>query len=367
MALSVQPIPGMTHTSPFPFVIAGPCAAESREQVLQIAKSLAANGGVNALRAGIWKPRTRPGSFEGLGEAALPWLKEASQLTGLPVWVEVAHPAHIGLVLKHGIQGVWIGARTTVNPFMVEELANALADTNLPVLVKNPVNPDLELWTGALERLNRKGIQQLAAVHRGFSGFEKTVYRNTPNWQIPIELKRRFPELPIFCDPSHICGHTELIPEVSQTALDLGFDGLMIESHPDPVNALSDARQQLRPEQLASMLQALVVRSFKVPEGIASVRLNELRGEVDRLDAAIVDLLTQRLRTIEAIGKHKLEHELPIFQPERWNQVLQNVRTLAAQLGLEPAFVERLFHSIHQESIEKQKAVFRQSAIQTHG
>lgn len=367
MALTVQPFPGMAQSTPFPFVIAGPCAAESREQVLLAAKALAAGGGVHALRAGIWKPRTRPGSFEGLGEAALPWLREASQLTGLPVWVEVAHPVHIGLVLEHGIQGVWIGARTTVNPFMVEELANALADTNLPVLVKNPVNPDLDLWTGALERLNRKGIQQLAAVHRGFSGFEKTVYRNTPNWQIPIELKRRFPELPILCDPSHICGHTELIPEVAQTALDLGFNGLMIEAHPDPVHALSDARQQLRPDQLASMLQTLVVRTFKVPDGLVSAKLNNLRCEIDRLDAALVALLAQRLQTIEAIGRHKLEHELPIFQPERWNQVLAHVRTIAKDLGLEPAFVERLFHSIHQESIEKQKAVFRNTAIQTHG
>ncbi len=367
MALMLQTIPGMAESTPFPFVIAGPCAAESREQVLQIARALAAAGGVHALRAGIWKPRTRPGSFEGLGEAALPWLKEASQITGLPVWVEVAHPVHIGLVLEHGIQGVWIGARTTVNPFMVDELANALADTNLPVLVKNPVNPDLELWTGALERLNRKGINRIAAVHRGFSGFEKTVYRNSPNWQIPIELKRRFPDLPILCDPSHICGHTELIPEVAQTALDLGFDGLMIESHPDPINAFSDALQQLKPEQLAAMLQQLVVRIFKVPQGLASVKLESLRSEVDRLDTTLIQVLAQRLKTIEAIGKHKLEHELPIFQPERWNQVLLHVRSIASELGVEPAFVERIFHSIHQESIEKQKAVFRVSAVKSHG
>ncbi len=334
-------------------MIAGPCSAESEEQVLATATKLKADGRVQALRAGVWKPRTRPGSFEGAGDVALAWLKRAKEETGLLVMTEVATPQHVEACLKAGIDMLWIGARTTPNPFSVQAIADALQGTDVPVLVKNPINPDLHLWTGALERLHRAGLRRLAAVHRGFNWFERTPYRNSPMWEFPIRLKAAHPELELLCDPSHIAGHAERIGPVAQQALDLGFSGLMVEVHPDPAVARSDAEQQLSPAAFSALLDGLIFREAAPTAGMRD-RLEELRDLIDQLDEEIAQKLGTRMDIAERIGDHKRAHQVAILQPERWDRIMKRQVRLAHHLGLSEAFVREFMDAIHRESIRRQ-------------
>lgn len=338
-----------------PLLLAGPCSAENREQVLATAEGIVRHApNVRVFRAGVWKPRTRPGGFEGRGAEALPWLQEVKERTGLLTAIEVATPQHVELALAAGIDMLWVGARTTPNPFSVQALADALQGSDVPVLVKNPINPDLQLWIGALERFTKAGITRLAAVHRGFSWFERTPYRNSPMWEFPVRLRASFPELPVLCDPSHIAGVTDRVAEVAQQALDLGFSGLMVESHVDPSMALSDAAQQLRPEQLGALLHDLVFRT-----AAADLEQNDpiadLRELIDQLDEEILQKLAARMAIAERIGDHKLERNLAILQPERWRTILDRQTRLGQQLGLDPAFVSAFMDAIHNESIRHQR------------
>ncbi len=341
-----------------PLLIAGPCSAESREQVLDTARGIRTHApGVAVLRAGIWKPRTRPESFEGLGAPALEWLQEAKATTGLLTFTEVATAEHVEACLKAGIDMLWIGARTTPNPFSVQEIADALKGVDIPVFVKNPINPDLQLWVGALERLARAGITRLAAIHRGFSWFERTPYRNSPMWEFPIRLKAAFPGLELVCDPSHVAGARSRVPEVAQQALDLNFSGLMVETHRDPAKALSDAEQQLSPAGLGELLASLIFRQAS-PDTIAGDRLQQLRDLIDQLDEEIVQKLGARMDIAERIGEYKQEHNVAILQPERWERILRRQLRLGAGLGLDPAFIEAFMNAIHQESIRRQGSVW---------
>jgi len=338
-----------------PFIIAGPCSAETREQVMETAAAL--KGSVDLFRAGIWKPRTRPGSFEGNGEQALQWLKEVQQLHHLPVAVEVAEPAHITLALEYGVDVLWIGARTTVNPFHVQQLADALQGVNIPVMVKNPVNPDVDLWEGAIERFERAGIQKVAAVHRGFSSYHSPLYRNQPNWPIPIELKRRRPDMHIICDPSHITGNRTLVAEVAQKALDMGFDGLMIETHPNPEQAWSDAAQQVTPDALKQILQQLIVRQHITADTSKSTELEHIRQLMDTVDAEIIDLLARRMELSERIGDIKRDCNMTVYNPDRWQEIVNSRSAQANKLHLSSEFILALYEKIHHESIKKQLAV----------
>lgn len=340
-----------------PFVVAGPCSAETREQVLETAEALS-QGRVHLFRAGVWKPRTRPGSFEGNGQDALEWLKEVKQQYKLPVTVEVAEPEHVNLALQHGIDVLWLGARTTVNPFQVQRIADALKGVNIPVMVKNPVNPDVDLWQGAIERLWKAGIADVAAVHRGFSGYGAT-YRNQPNWPIPIELKRRNPELPVICDPSHITGKRELVTETAQKAMDMGFDGLMIETHPRPGEAWSDAAQQITPQALHTLLLELVIRELHTEDIGKSTELEYLRQLMDSLDAEIIDLLARRLDLSEQIGAVKKACNITAYQPDRWREIVETRGERAQKLNLSVEFIISLYERIHHESIQKQLEVLR--------
>jgi chorismate mutase len=340
-----------------PLIIAGPCSAESEEQVVSTAKALAALKRVHVLRAGVWKPRTRPSTFEGMGRPALAWLRAAQEATGLPTAVEVANSRHVEQALAAGISILWIGARTTANPFAVQEIADALKDTDVPILVKNPVNPDLELWIGALERINKAGITRLGAIHRGFSAFERSRYRNKPNWEIPIELKRRVPGLPLICDPSHICGSTELLQAVSQTALDLNFDGLMIESHICPEKALSDAKQQLTPDALEALLTNLVFRHESIDNVLARTKLVELREKIDKIDRDILEIMADRMSVAEEIGRYKKDNNVTILQSARWDEIVRNRMKVGLEKNLTAEFVHRLFEIIHKESIHHQSKV----------
>lgn len=310
--------------------------------------------GIHALRAGIWKPRTRPGSFQGMGEEALSWLIEAGKVTGLPVMVEVAHPQHIELALKAGINMIWIGARTTVNPFLVQELADALKGIDIPVMVKNPVNPDIDLWQGAIERILNTGNRRVAAIHRGFSSYENSTYRNKPNWEIPIELRRRMPGLPVFCDPSHICGNTYMIPYISQFAMDLQYEGLMIESHINPSVALSDARQQVTPHELKIILETLVIRKANAESVEELSRLEDLRDQIDELDAEIVNRLAERMHVARKIGRYKFYNNIAILQPERWNEIINSRTEKGVSQELTREFIQKLYGLIHEESIHQQ-------------
>jgi len=341
--------------SPHPFgLIAGPCSAESPEQVMAVALSLAQQG-VRYLRAGVWKPRTRPNSFEGRGEEALPWLAEAQRVTGMEVMVEVANAQHVEAALKAGIHRLWIGARTTVNPFAVQELADALHGVaDVPVMVKNPINPDVALWLGAIERLERAGVGPLAACHRGFSTYAKARYRNRPHWQLPLELRQLRPELPLYCDPSHIAGRAELVPEVAQKALDLGYDGLMIEVHPTPHQALSDPSQQLDPEGLAHTLRQLVYRLPNSQDADYCAELEALRAQVDELDHALLTALAQRQDVVRKIGLLKAEQGVRYLQMDRWREVLSSRRQWAEGLGIRPEFTEQLLQLLHIEAIDRQ-------------
>ncbi len=336
-----------------PFVIAGPCSAETEEQVFTISKQIADNKLASVLRAGIWKPRTRPDSFEGVGEIGLKWLVDAGRSVGLPVATEVANKAHVELALKAGIDVLWIGARTTVNPFAVQEIADALAGTQIPVLIKNPVNPDLELWIGAFERLEKAGLNDLAAIHRGFSVYKHPKYRNVPNWEIPIALKERRPDLSIICDPSHITGNRSLIAEVSQKAMDLNFEGLMIETHNNPDNAWSDAAQQVTVENLKIIINNLVLRSNNVSNEFASY-LTEIREKIDILDDRLFDLLTARMALSEEVGQFKRENNIMILQQEHWAKIINKRLDLSADYQLSLKFVRQFMDAMHQESIRHQ-------------
>jgi chorismate mutase len=339
-----------------PFLIAGPCSAESEEQMFQVARDLKSLTKTSVLRAGIWKPRTRPLSFEGFGDTALDWLVKAGKENGLPTAVEVANKIHVETALKAGVDVLWIGARTTVNPFTVQEIADALTGTEIPVLVKNPVNPDLELWIGAIERLQKAGLNQVAAVHRGFSYYNHIKYRNVPQWEIPIALRERMPEVPIICDPSHITGATDLIQSVSQKAMDLNFDGLMIEVHPQPDAALSDAKQQITPSELADLIQNLVIRNHEVSPTIED-KLKEMRDKIAILDDRIFELLSARMKMSAEVGAFKREHHVTIFQQEHWKQMLIKRLDSLDELALSDSFVRRLMDEIHQESIRHQTKV----------
>ena len=342
-----------------PFIIAGPCSIESEEQILKTALGLK-DKGVSLIRAGAWKPRSRPGTFEGHGKKALQWLIAAGKEAGLPVATEAGNAQHALQVIDAGVDVVWIGARTTVNPFLVQEIADAIGDKNIPVLVKNPINPDLQLWMGAVERLARAGITKLAAVHRGFSSFESNGYRNKPSWEIPIELKRQIPDLPLICDPSHICGTTDKILPVSQTALDLNFDGLMIETHYDPENALSDADQQVTPDQLKEILENLVLRTPEVADVLMQNLLEELREQIDKIDMDLLDVLSKRMEIARLIGKYKKDNNITILQPERWAEIVRT-RTYNGKIKeLTAEFVHKIFEYIHQESIHHQTIVMNE-------
>ena len=330
-------------------VIAGPCSAETEEQVIETARQLAYKG-CHIFRAGVWKPRTKPGGFEGNGEAALPWLKRVKEETGMLTSTEVATPEHVELALKYDIDILWVGARTSANPFAMQAIADSLQGVDIPVLVKNPVNPDLELWIGAMERINQAGVKRIAAIHRGFSSYDKKIYRNLPMWQIPIELRRRIPELPIFCDPSHIGGRRELIAPLCQQAMDLGFDGLIIECHCDPDKAWSDAKQQITPDILDYILGLLVIRDQSVTtEGISA-----LRKQIDDLDNQLMELLSKRMRVCREIGHYKKEHNMTVLQTSRYNEILNKRGAQGSLCGMDPNFIKTIFEAVHEESVRQQ-------------
>ncbi|MBQ7237564.1 MAG: bifunctional 3-deoxy-7-phosphoheptulonate synthase/chorismate mutase type II [Bacteroidales bacterium] len=332
-----------------PLVIAGPCSAESEEQVLTTGRALAAQG-VKIFRAGIWKPRTKPGGFEGVGMIGLPWLQKLKAETGMYTAVEVATKAHVEAALAFGVDILWIGARTTANPFAMQEIADTLQGHDLPVLIKNPVNPDVELWVGGIERIYRAGIHKLGVIHRGFSSADKTIYRNVPNWHIAIELRRRFPNLPIICDPSHIGGRRDLIQPLSQQAMDLGFDGLIVESHCNPDEAWSDAKQQVTPETLKEILSSLVIRdTVKTTEDLV-----DLRHQIDEIDDKILEILAKRMRISGEVANYKKEHAMPVLQAGRYDEILTKRSEQGSALGMSPEFVKEVFEAIHAESVRKQ-------------
>ena len=343
---------GLNH----PLVIAGPCSAETEEQVLTIAHQLK-NTDTTVFRAGIWKPRTRPGNFEGVGALGLKWMQKAKQETGLLLTTEVANAHHVELALEHDIDILWIGARTTVSPFIVQDIAEALKGTDKPVLIKNPVNPDLSLWLGAVERFYKSDVKNLGVIHRGFSTYEKTRYRNNPEWQIPIDLQNRFPDLPLILDPSHIAGRRDIIFELSQTALDLNYDGLMIETHHDPNNAWSDAAQQITPETLDQYTVDLKIRKEVGDDVIYKNRINTLRTQIDVIDHQLIDILGKRMKVANEIGKLKKEHNVAVLQTKRWNEILGKMILQGEEKELSEEFILRVFKAIHQESINHQEKV----------
>lgn len=340
-----------------PIIISGPCSAETEEQLVQTAQRLAATGKIDFLRAGIWKPRTRPGSFEGVGTKGLPWLQKAKQLTGLPVTVEVATGKQVEDALHFDIDMLWIGARTTVNPFSVQDVADALKGVNIPVLIKNPINADLELWTGAVERVAKSGIDTIGLIHRGFSNYGNTEYRNAPMWHLAIEMKRRNPHMLIINDPSHICGRRDILQEIAQKAIDLDFDGLMIESHIDPDNAWSDANQQITPEVLLEMLDGIRWRQEDVNSDEFHQALEKMRQQINHLDDELMDLLGQRMKVADKIGQYKKDNNVTILQTNRWNNILDRAYTKGNKLGLSKEFVTRYLDAVHMESINHQNKI----------
>lgn len=348
----LQPI---VDTSNDPIIIAGPCSAETEEQVLTTAGELASNG-IKIFRAGIWKPRTKPGGFEGKGIEALPWMKKVKDITGMLTATEVANRTHVEAALDAGIDILWIGARTSANPFAMQEVADAIKESgkDVAVLVKNPVNPDLELWVGALQRIYNAGVRRLGAIHRGFSAYGKHLYRNLPEWRIPIELRRRYPNLPILCDPSHIGGKRELVAPLSQQALDMGFDGLIIESHCDPDCAWSDKSQQVTPEVLNFILGTLVIRD----ESQSTENLSLLRHEIDNLDNDLLEVLAKRMQVSREIGLYKKEHRMPILQAKRYDSIMNSLVKTAMEMGMSADFMRTVFAAIHEESVRQQVEVF---------
>ncbi len=344
-------------TAKRPVVISGPCSAETESQMVTTAKQIAATGKVHALRAGIWKPRTRPGQYEGAGEEGLKWLIQAKKETGLPVTTEVANAAHVEACLKAGVDILWVGARTTVNPFSVQEIADSLKGVDIPVMVKNPVNPDIELWIGALERLNKAGITKMAAIHRGFSSFEKGPFRNAPMWDLAIELKTRIPELDMICDPSHIAGNRELLPFIAQKALDLDMAGVMIESHINPDGAWSDAKQQITPAVLGKLIEGLVVRTTSTDNKSFKDTLSVLREQIDHLDDEIMQKFASRMKISEKIGQYKKENNVTILQVNRWEEIIATRVALGLAMGLSEEFMVDMLKLIHEESIQVQTKV----------
>jgi len=340
-----------------PYLISGPCSAESEDQLLNTAKSL--KGKIDVFRAGVWKPRTKPNSFEGVGKEALFWLQKVKKETGLKVITEAATAKHVELCLNAGIDMLWIGARTTVNPFYVQEIAEALSGVDIPVFVKNPIHPDISLWIGALERLNNKGITKLSAIHRGFFTYESSAFRNEPKWEMPIELKRNLSDLPIICDPSHISGNKKLIQDISQTAMDLNMDGLMIETHLQPERALSDVHQQITPNDLEILLDNIIYRKQILEDQDLILKLTLLRENIDKIDADIVNELNSRKEFVEEIAELKLKHNVTIFQLERWFQILSSRRKQANEIGLNPKMIADIFELIHKYSILTQSKIMR--------
>ena len=355
MELELSPL-SLPSDNERPFVIAGPCSAETEEQVMTTALQLASKG-CHMFRAGIWKPRTKPGGFEGNGEVALPWMEQVKKETGMLTATEVATPEHVELALKYGIDILWIGARTTANPFAVQAIADSLKGIDVPVLVKNPVNPDLELWIGALERINGAGIKRLGAIHRGFSSYDKKIYRNLPMWQIPIELSRRIPGLPIVNDPSHIGGRRDLIAPLCQQAMDLGMDGLIVESHCNPEKAWSDASQQVTPDILDFILSILVIRQ----ETQTTENITALRKQIDEIDNSLIDILSKRMRISREIGQYKKEHSMTILQTARYSEILDKRGAQASLLGIDPECVKKIFESIHEESVNQQMKIIKEA------
>lgn len=339
-----------------PLVIAGPCSAETEEQVLKIAHELK-DTDVNYYRAGIWKPRTRPGNFEGVGALGLKWLQKVKEETGLKTATEVANKAHVELALEHDVDLLWIGARSTVSPFIIQEIADALEGTDKIVLVKNPVNPDLSLWLGGIERLYSSNIKNLGVIHRGFSTYEKSKYRNNPEWQLAIELQNKFPDLPLILDPSHITGKRDMIFDVSQTALDLNYDGLMIETHFDPDNAWSDAAQQVTPEVLKQIMRDLKIRKETDQEADYNKKLTNCRAQIDVIDNALIEMLGKRMKVSDQIGELKKQRNVAVLQSKRWNEILGKMVLEGDQVGLSEEFILRIFKAIHQESINHQQKI----------
>ncbi|ACU03726.1 MULTISPECIES: chorismate mutase [Pedobacter] len=357
LQLNIQPLNTWLNINNEPLIISGPCSAETEEQLLTTAHLLAATGKVSVLRAGIWKPRTRPGEFEGIGSIGLEWLKRAKAETGLPTAVEVANAKHVEEALAAGVDILWIGARSTVNPFTVQEIADALKGVDIPVLVKNPVNPDLQLWIGALERINGAGITKLGAIHRGFSSFEKSSFRNEPMWELAIQLKTLCPELPIINDPSHICGNRELIPYISQKALDLDMQGLMIESHVDPSVAWTDAKQQVTPAALAELADRLTVREPESKNEAITDQLAEFRKQIDKIDDLLLQKLGERMAIVGKIGEYKRDNQVTILQVNRWDAIIKKGASFAKALKLDLNFTEKFLELVHGESIRKQTEI----------
>lgn len=337
-----------------PIVIAGPCSAETEEQVMNTARSLSRHG-IKIFRAGIWKPRTKPGGFEGVGAEGLPWLKRVKEELGMYVATEVATSKHVREALANDVDILWIGARTSANPFAMQEIADALEGTDIPVMIKNPVNPDLELWIGAIERIYNAGVRRIAAIHRGFSTYDKKIYRNLPQWHIPIELKRRLPNLPIFCDPSHIGGKRELVGPLCQQAMDLNFDGLMVESHCNPEKAWSDASQQVTPDVLDFILDTLIIRDMKQ----STESLEQLRKQIDVCDNDLLELLAKRMRISEEIGQYKKEHNMPILQSARYEEILSKRIFQAKSMGMGEDFMKTVLVAIHEESVRHQMEIMK--------
>ncbi len=355
--MAIKPLQKWIPNLKKPLVIAGPCSAETREQMLQAAKELVQIEDVRIFRAGIWKPRTRPNSFEGVGEDGLKWLKEVKEETGLLTSTEVANTQHVELALKYGVDILWIGARTSVNPFSVQEIADAIKGTDIPVMVKNPINADLALWRGAIERIQGAGITKLAAIHRGFSTFEKSKYRNNPLWRIPMELKRIMPDLPIICDPSHISGDRSLVPYICQKAMDIDMDGVMVESHPTPDQAWSDAAQQITPATLAEIVKNLNVRTEFTTDRNFSAELEDLRKDIDRIDHEILEALSMRSNIVERIAHAKHKNNITALQVHRMDQLMNNRINNGAKIGLREKFIKELYHVIHEDSVKTQNEI----------
>lgn len=343
-----------------PVVIAGPCSAETEEQVMAIAHELK-DQDIDLFRAGIWKPRTRPNSFEGVGSVGLKWLRRVKEETGMKTTTEVANKTHVEEALYHGIDTLWIGARTTVNPFSVQEIADALKGVDIPVMVKNPINPDLSLWMGGIERIMKAGITQIAAIHRGFASYGEKYYRNKPMWQIPIELKRQFPELTLICDNSHICGRRDILGDVAQEAMDLNYDGIMTEVHVSPDDAWSDAKQQITPSVFKKLVANLEMRSAGADKVLSKAELAGVRAEIDILDSQLLKVLEERMKLVDQIGKYKKENNIPILQATRWNEILDKSIEKGNKKGLSEDFVGQLFRAVHQESINHQQKIMKDS------
>lgn len=358
--LNIEPLENWLNIKSQPLIISGPCSAETEEQLVSTANLLAATGKVSVLRAGIWKPRTRPGEFEGIGSIGLEWLKRAKAETGLPTAVEVATAKHVEEALAAGVDILWIGARSTANPFTVQEIADALKGHDIPVLIKNPVNPDISLWIGALERINNAGITKIGAIHRGFSSYEKTSFRNEPMWEMAIQLKTLCPTLPIINDPSHICGNRELIPYISQKALDLDMQGLMIESHIDPSVAWTDAKQQVTPAALAELVNRLNVREPESKDEAFVDKLAELREKIDKIDDILIQKLGERMAIAEKIGEYKRDNKVTILQVNRWEEILKKGNAFARALKLDLGFTEKFLELVHGESIRKQTEIMNE-------